>query len=162
MRPHSIRILSIEMIVSFGIHYHGNLIGISGTGAGECRLLDPWHIPFQSSNKIGAALPFDLRPLRESCCAARLMKGHVAAILVAQFLVRQIHVIQRIGKTVMRIHGPNGLIVFLFANGGLGARQRCLYRTESPVERTECLAFEGLTFTFWIALTARSHSLLIG
>jgi len=101
--PHSIRILAIKMIVTLRIHNQGYLITISGTAAGKRCSLNGRNIPFESSNEIGAALSLDLGPLRIACTPPWLMERNIATILITLCFIGSIHIIQCIGKTVMRI-----------------------------------------------------------
>jgi hypothetical protein len=65
--------------------------------------LKPWHITDEAAHQIGAAFPFHLGPLREPRLSTGLMKGDIAGFFVTFRDWRNIHIIKRIGETVMAV-----------------------------------------------------------
>jgi hypothetical protein len=47
------------------------------------------------------------------------MEGHIASLLVTLGFIRNIHMVNRIRKAVMRIQHFNGLVVFIGSIDGL-------------------------------------------
>jgi len=91
------------MIVVLWIHDHCDFVFARGASLGKGTEFQTRNIPFESSDEIGAALPLDPPPLGEPDLTTWLVKRHITDRLIADGRRRLILVIERIGKTVVRI-----------------------------------------------------------
>lgn len=129
VRPASVCILPIEMVVLVFVYHQGNLAGLFRAflfKRGHFQIRDIAH---QARNQIRAPLSFYLGPLRITAGTTGLGKGCRAAIFAAFFRFRHVAPVKRIGKAVQRLLPAYVLVIHIWIKLGFPSRHRRTPRT---------------------------------
>jgi hypothetical protein len=121
VRPQTVIVLPITVIVTLGIHDDRNLIESPFTAPGKGGSIDTRNIPLESPNQIRASLSIDFGPFGIARLSSWLMEGHITPLFVTLGFIRNIHIVHSIRKAVMRIQHLNRIVVFIGSIGGLGS-----------------------------------------